>query len=389
MLRADNDSTAPDGKKPSVPKCLFDRLKGFKSTKSDSPSINPMEDRAAPGASDGKRAFPNRLFDRVRGHSKFTMSSCAPGSPATHSIENLAGKGTSSLFHVVIKAHWLTQHPVLLLNSRLKFSTPGVGTPPVASGAAASAQIVTGPTLAINVDQGNPMTPAGIHTSFTARRVLMPTQPRVLRRRPKSIEAAPQPQPTLTVYTATGPASAMNIDRNLVVSQNTPAMNPGSVSLMNINTSVLPGPDVPQEQSKFKEGVNVALDGCLMALRVAKEASEWNPFLKAALGGIVAVIDLAKTVSGNLQDMKDILGHIQGLLPILETSAKRLEGHKDGFGKENNLINFVITMQTELKKIQQMQSHGHFRHILQGTPDADTLQGIYKNISKALEQFKV
>ncbi|KAG6906212.1 hypothetical protein DXG01_015169 [Tephrocybe rancida] len=171
--------------------------------------------------------------------------------------------------------------------------------------------------------------------------------------------------------------------------------------------SALPVPNVRQDQSKFKgepasdltvhvltvghppEGVNVALDGCLTALRVAKEASEWNPVLKVALGGVMAAIDLAKTVRGNSQDMKDILDYIQRLLPILETSAKRLEGHKDDFGKGKNLMTFAITMQAELEKIQQMQSHGLFRRVLQGTPDADSLLGVYKNIGKALEQFKV
>ncbi|KAG6913928.1 hypothetical protein DXG01_003459, partial [Tephrocybe rancida] len=138
----------------------------------------------------------------------------------------------------------------------------------------------------------------------------------------------------------------------------------------------------------FKEGMNVALDGVLTALRVAKEASEWNPFLRAALGGVVAVIDLAKTVRGNSQDMKDILDRIQGLLPILETSAKRLERCKDDFGRGNNLMTFAITMQTELEKIQQMQLHGVFRHVLQGPKDVGALLGTYKNISEALEQFK-
>ncbi|KAG6825352.1 hypothetical protein H0H87_009729 [Tephrocybe sp. NHM501043] len=136
------------------------------------------------------------------------------------------------------------------------------------------------------------------------------------------------------------------------------------------------------------EGVSVALDGLLTALRFAKEASDWNPFLKAALGGIVAVVDLAQTVSSNSQDMKDILDRIQGLLPILETSAKRLEGRKDGFG-HGSLMTFASTMQTEVEKIQTMQSHSHFRRVLQGTEDMNTLLGVCKNISEALEQFKV
>ncbi|KAG6914100.1 hypothetical protein DXG01_002416, partial [Tephrocybe rancida] len=356
MLRADNDPTAPDGKKPSVPKRLFDRLQGSKSTKINSPSIHLTEDRAAPGASDGKRSVPKRLFNQVRGGSKFTKGSSAPSTPTTHSMENPAA-------------------PASVAQLVANILTPAV------SGAAASAHVVTaaGPTSVINVDQGDPMTQAG----------------------PAAVTKFDQGSSTTPA--TTGPASAVNIDHNFVVSQNAPgqytclylalfndcaAVNPGPVSLMNINASAPPSPNVPQEQSKFKDGLNVALDGCLTVLRVTKEASEWNPFLKAALGGVMAVIDLAKTVSSNSQDMKDILDHIQGLLPILETSAKRLEGHKDGFGKGRNLMNFAMTMQTELKKIQQMQSHGLFRRVLQGTPDADTLQGIYKNISEALEQFK-
>ncbi|KAG6904403.1 hypothetical protein DXG01_010317, partial [Tephrocybe rancida] len=216
--------------------------------------------------------------------------------------------------------------------------------------------------LVMNIDQGSPATPAavGLTSAMNNNEHSLAT-------------VAPSPG-----VSHNNPATAHQLSA---------ARN--CVSLMSINQSALPGLNVSQDQSKFKEGVNVALDGCLTVLRVAKEASEWNPVLKAALGGIVAVIDLAKTVRGNLQDMKDTLVHIQGLLPILETSAKRLEGRKDDFGRENNLMTFAIMMQTELEKIQQMQSHGLFRCVLQGTSDADTLLGVYKNISEALEQFKV
>ncbi|KAG6912650.1 hypothetical protein DXG01_013104, partial [Tephrocybe rancida] len=190
------------------------------------------------------------------------------------------------------------------------------------------------------------------------------------------------------------PTSVMNVNErssttiapNLVASQNNPARNP--VSLANVNQAAPPGPNVSQDQNKFKEGMNVALDGFLTVLRIAKEASDWNPFLKAALGGVIAVIDLANTVSSNSQDMKDTVAHIQGLLPIIESSAKRLEGHKDSFGKDKILMNFAITMQTELIKIQDMQLHGLFRRVLQGPKDATTLLGVYKNISESLEQFK-
>ncbi|KAG6903815.1 hypothetical protein DXG01_014722, partial [Tephrocybe rancida] len=86
--------------------------------------------------------------------------------------------------------------------------------------------------------------------------------------------------------------------------------------------------------------------------------------------------------------MKSTVARIQGLLPILEASAKRLEGRKDDFGKENNLMTFAITMQAELEKIQEMQSHGLFKRVIQGPKDATTLLGVYKNISESLEQFK-
>ncbi|KAG6907466.1 hypothetical protein DXG01_008802 [Tephrocybe rancida] len=319
-----NNPATPDGKKPSLANRILDRVKGSKPTTrnpaSSTAATQSMEDLIAPGASDGKRHFVKSLF----GSSKSTKSNLVSSAPATHSIENLAAPGASAI-----------QPATNVL---------GVVAAPVVPAAAASAQgvAVTGTTLAMNVYQGSPATPA--------------------------------------------------------------TMNP--VSLTNVDQSAPSGPNVPQAQSKFKgkpvlylevnvltvnyptEGMNLALDGCLTVLRVAKEASDWNPLLKAALGGVVAVIDLAKTMSNNSQDMKDTLNHIQGLLPILETSAKRLEGRKDGFGKANDLINFVITMQTELEKIQQMQLHGLFRCMLQGTRDADTLLGVYKNIGETLEQFK-
>ncbi|KAG6852844.1 hypothetical protein H0H87_009278, partial [Tephrocybe sp. NHM501043] len=179
-----------------------------------------------------------------------------------------------------------------------------------------------------------------------------------------------------------GPTSVMDDDSMTLVIDNVLSENNSD-----INQTAQPGPNVPRAQRKLKEGVSVALDGLLTALRVAKEASDWNPFLKAALGGIVAVVNLAQTVSSNSQDMKDILDRIQGLLPILETSAKRLEGRKDGFG-HGSLMTFASTMQTELEKIETMQSHSLFRRVLQGTEDMHTLLGVCKNITEGLEQFK-
>ncbi|KAG6914457.1 hypothetical protein DXG01_017166, partial [Tephrocybe rancida] len=347
MPPAHNDpiAPAPDGKKSSLGKPFLDRFKGPKSTESSSASstfaTQSTENRTAPSAADEKPSFSKRLLAPFKG-SKFIKSSSAPSTPAAQSVENLAAPSASAA--------------QLVANTGV-FIAPAVRAATSAQGIA-----VAGTTSAMNVHQGSPATTA-----------------------------------------AAGPMSAMNIDErslatavpNPGVSHNNPATvdpllaarNP--VPLTNINQSARPDPNISQDQSKFREGLNVALDGFLTVLGVAKEASDWNPFFKAALGGIVAVIDLAKTVSSNSQDMKDTLVRIQGFLPILETSAKRLEGRKDDFGRENNLMTFAIIMQTELEKIHEMQSHGLFRRVLQGTPDADTLLGVYKNISEALEQFKV
>ncbi|KAG6823381.1 hypothetical protein H0H92_010436, partial [Tricholoma furcatifolium] len=169
------------------------------------------------------------------------------------------------------------------------------------------------------------------------------------------------------------------------VSQTKAAIESGP--LPKVDQSMQPGAN--QAQSKFKEAMRVALDGLLTGITVAKEASDWNPFLKAVLGGVVAVVELAKTVHGNWQDMQDTVNRIEGLLPILETSERRLKGRKDGFSKEDKLMTFARSMQTELEAINKMQSHSLFRRVLQGTKDADTLLGIYKSIAEALEQFKI
>ncbi|KAG6905303.1 hypothetical protein DXG01_003579, partial [Tephrocybe rancida] len=254
----------------------------------------------------GKKPSPFKRFLGQLGASKSTKTSLISSTPVTHSLENLAAPASAA---------------------QLAANILSVATAPAVPGAAASAPVViaVGPTLVINVKQDNPMTPA---------------------------TAAPTVATKVNQGSSTIPA----------------AMN--SASLTNMIQSTPPGPNVSQDQSKFKEGVTVALDGFLTALRVAKEASEWNPFLKAALGGIVAVIDLGKTVSSNSEDMKDTLAQIEGLLLILETFAKCLEGCNDDFGKESNLLNFAIVMQTELVKIQEMQPHGLFRHVLQGPKDA-------------------
>ncbi|KAG6905368.1 hypothetical protein DXG01_003195, partial [Tephrocybe rancida] len=307
---------------------------------------------------DGKKPFVGkRIFDRVKG-SKSTKSSSAPSAAATQSMENLTApdgklsavkrllapfKGSkspkSSSTQNTPAAQSVENSAALGASAANIAANIGAVTAPAAPEAAVSAQVVTaaGPALAMTFDQGSPPTPA-----------------------------------------AAAPTSAINVNQGSfptavpsLISQTAPAMN--HVSLTNINQSTQPGSNVPHGQM----------------LRVANESSSWNPILKSALGSIVAVIDLVKTMSDNLQDMKDTLVCVQGLLPILETSVKRLEGCKDGFGKGSNVLAFGIMMRAELEKIWQMQSHGLFRRVLQGPKNAGTLLGVYKNISEALEQFKI
>ncbi|KAG6915420.1 hypothetical protein DXG01_011594, partial [Tephrocybe rancida] len=358
MSPADNNLTAQpaaaqaDGKKSSVRKRFLGQLGVSESTKSpalNNPTTRSMENMTAP---DGKSTV--KRFLGGFGGSQSTKNSLVSSTPATNSMDNLAALGASAT-HLAANISVATAPTVPEVAASIQVVTRGTHTSYFnISHQTLTYYTVVGTMPATNVDRGSPATPA-----------------------------------------VAGPTSAMNVNEhssttivpNLVASQNNPARNP--VSLANVNQAAPPGPNVSQDQSKFKEGMYVALDGCLTALGIAKEASDWNPFLKAALGGAVAVINLANTVSSNSQDMKDTLARIQGLLPILETSAKRLKGRKDGFGKDSILMNFAITMQTELMKVQKMQSHCLFRHVLQGPKDANTLLVVYKNISEALEQFKV
>ncbi|KAG6914754.1 hypothetical protein DXG01_015522 [Tephrocybe rancida] len=377
MPPADNNLTSQpvlDGKKPSIGNRIFDRVKGSKSTKSSSASnaaaTQSMKNLTVP---DGKLSTVKRLLAPFKG-SKSIKSSPTQSSPATQSVENLGGNTLgASVAHLAANI--------------------GAVTTPAAPEAAGSAQVVTAASTtasAMNVDQRSSTTPAAMD----------PTSAINVDQRSSVTTAAASPTPVMnfdpgnpTTPAAAVPTSPINVDQgnspttvpSLVVSQADPTMNP--VSLMSVNQSP-PGPDVPHGQSKFKDGLSLALDGLSTALRVINESSSWNPVLKLALGGVVAVIDLVKTVSDNSQDMKDTLVRIQGLLPILKTSAKRLEGRKDGFGKEGSLLAFAIMMQTELEKIQQMQSHGLFRRVLQGPKDANTLLDVCQKISEAFEEFK-
>ncbi|KAG6904885.1 hypothetical protein DXG01_006458, partial [Tephrocybe rancida] len=326
-----------DGTKPSAVKRLLGQLGVSKSTKSilvlSTAATKSVENVAAPASAAQPSA---NVLSVVRAAASVQVLTDMDTTSATNVDQDssMLPAGTHALLFTFAHAHTYTAaSPVLAMN----IDERGCMTLAAA-----------GPRSVTNIDQ---------HGSVTIVALGPPS-------------AMKADQRSSMAPAAVGPTLAMNIDEGsfipkAVISHNDPATNP--VSLTNINQSALPGPNVSQDQSKFKDGVNVALDGFLTALRVAKDSSDWNPFLKAVLGGVVAIIDLAKTVSNNLQDMKDTLACIQGLLPILETSAKRLEGRKDGFGKGNNLMAFAITMQAQLEKIQQMQSHGPFRHVLQGS----------------------
>ncbi|KAG6914509.1 hypothetical protein DXG01_016849 [Tephrocybe rancida] len=301
----------------------------------------PVDNTPIAPAPDGKESsLGKRFLDRVKSP-KSTKSSSASSTPAAQLMENQTASSAVSEKPSLSKRFLAPFKGSMFVKSSSTPSTP----------AARSVENLAalGIMSAMNVDQGSPATPAAA-SSMSAMNV----------NESGSVTTVP----------------------NLAVYPNNPARNPVSL------TNDLPGPNVSQDPRKIKEGMKVAFDGILTVLRVAKEASDWNPFLKAALGGIMAVVDLAKIVSSNSEDMKDTVARIEGLLPILETSAKRLEGHKNVFGKEKNLMNFAIAIQTELMKIQEMQSHGLFRHVLQGSKDATTLLGVYKNISESLEQFK-
>ncbi|KAG6915080.1 hypothetical protein DXG01_013550 [Tephrocybe rancida] len=380
MSPADNDPTgpAPDGKKPSLGKRFLGRFGVSESTKgpaSNNPTTRSMENLTS--------KLPNGKSPVKR-----FLSSLISSTPATHSMDHLTALDASAA-HLAANIGVATVATVPEGAASIQVVTSTRASYFAISYQALTFYTAMGATLA-TIDQGSPVTPVAA-SSMSAINV----------------------EQRISV-TPSGPTSATHINEhssttavpNLVISENNfPARNPAP--FMNDYQSAPPGPSVSQDQSKFKgelvsdlemhllmvkcpkEGVDVALDGILTVLRVTKEASDWNPFLKAALGGVVAVVDLAKTMHSNSRDMKDILDRIQGLLPILETSAKRLEGRKDDFGRGNNLMTFAITMQTELEKIQQMQLHGVFRCVLQGPKDVGALLGIYKNISEALEQFKV
>ncbi|KAG6917113.1 hypothetical protein DXG01_003933, partial [Tephrocybe rancida] len=411
MIPVDNNpaaqpAAAPDGKKPSFGKRFLDRVKDSKSTESSSAPNNPATRFMELTAPDGKKpAAVKRLLGRL-GVSKSTKSSLVSSTAATQSVGNVTAPASAAQ-----PAANIFGKPVHHFFTITQRRPPRVVTAPAVPGAAASVQVVTymDAISATNVDQGGSIPPAAAVSTSAAINLDQrdsvtpaaagPTSAMNINQRGSVTTVASRPLSTMNADqrrsmtpAVVGPTSAMNINQRssmpkVVVSHNNPTTNP--VSLTNINQLSPPGPNVPQVQSKSKEGMNIALDGFLTALRAAKDSADWNPFLKAALGGVVAVIDLAKVVSDNSQNMNDTLVRIQGLLPILETSAKRLEGRKDGFGKGNNLMTFAITIQAELEKIQEMQLHGLFRRVLQGPKDAGILLGVYKNISEALEQFKV
>ncbi|KAG6913232.1 hypothetical protein DXG01_008580 [Tephrocybe rancida] len=299
MSPADNNLTAqptaaPDGTKPSVRRKRsgflgrFGVSESIKSPASNNPTTRSMDNMAAP---DGK-STAKRFLGGSRG-SQSTKNSLISSTSATHSTDNLAALGASAV-HLAANIGKHAHHLFAITHRQAL----GVATAPTVPEVAASIQVVTrsthvscfnishlaltfyaavGTTPTTNVDQGSPATPAATSSTLAM-----------------NVDQGGSVTPA-----AASPTSAMNLNEhssstivpNLVASQNNPARNPES--LANVNQAVPPGPDVSQDQNKFKEGMDVALDGCLTALVIAKEASDWNPFLKAALGGVMAVINLA------------------------------------------------------------------------------------------------
>ncbi|KAG6887927.1 hypothetical protein C0995_011538 [Termitomyces sp. Mi166 len=137
----------------------------------------------------------------------------------------------------------------------------------------------------------------------------------------------------------------------------------------------------------------VAADGLVQALRIAKESADWNPFLKGALGGVVAVVDLVKElqqVSDNWQEMEAVLNRIISLLPIVHDLREHLQVCSPDIKKEMNYISKCAdVMQNEFKTIQEMQSHGLIRRGLQATSDARVLLGACKKITEAFDDLKL
>ncbi|KAG6828936.1 hypothetical protein H0H87_000317, partial [Tephrocybe sp. NHM501043] len=310
MPPADNSHTAqptvaPDGKKPSFPKRLLDRFKSReRSSAAGAPATRSMENLPV---LDVKPS----AFKRLSGAFKSTKSGIAPST-----VENLAAPSVSAAHRTA--------------------NIPDPAAAPMAAEGAAGAQVATSThtssfafahrvftfvsVSAVNVDQERSMTPA-------------PAGPTLVMDEGQHSSTAPVPDDVVSANNSGKYSHPLHLLSSISTALNT-------VSLTNVNQTAQPGSNVLQAQSKFKDGINVALDGLFIALRIAKEASEWKPFLKAALGGAVAVVELAMTVSSNSQDMKDTLDHIQGLLPILKTSAKRLEDRKDGFD-EGSLMTFA------------------------------------------------
>ncbi|KAG6828899.1 hypothetical protein H0H87_000445 [Tephrocybe sp. NHM501043] len=338
MPATDNNPTAqptvtPDGKKSSFAKRLIDPTES--SSAAGAPPTRLREKLTAPD-------IKPSAFKRLSEAFKSTKSGIAPSTLTTRSVENLATPPSVSAAHLA----------------------SNVPAPMVPEGGA-SAQVATTmvSVSSVNVHQESSTTPAPAGPTLVVD---------------DNQQSSPVPD---NVVSENNSGKYISLP-SVYVSSFTIVIN--TVSLSDVNQTAQPDPNVSQAQSKFK---GVSVDDLSTVLRLAKQASDWNAFLKAALGSVVAVIDLAKTVSSNSQDMKDTLDHIQGLLPILGTSAQRLEDCKYGFG-EGSLMTFAISMQTELEKMQTIQSHNLFKHVLQGTEDVHTLLGVYKNISEALEQFK-
>ncbi|KAG6887882.1 hypothetical protein C0992_010376 [Termitomyces sp. T32_za158] len=135
--------------------------------------------------------------------------------------------------------------------------------------------------------------------------------------------------------------------------------------------------------------MEVASDGFMETLIVAKESSDWNPLLKAVLGGLVALVDLGKQVGSNWKEMDMVLRRMNDLYPVVKKLTEHLHGNLANFGETTYLIRCATTLKDGCNKILELQSHNLIRRGLQVTSDASTIIDVYKEINTALDDLKL
>ncbi|KAG6873124.1 hypothetical protein C0995_002497, partial [Termitomyces sp. Mi166 len=143
-------------------------------------------------------------------------------------------------------------------------------------------------------------------------------------------------------------------------------------------------------KSSLKTLKEVAADGIIQALTIAKESADWNSFLKEAVGGVVAVVNLVMQVSDNWTEMEAVLNHINTLHSIVYILREDVQVHSLDIGRGMDYFDkCAFVMQNEFKIIREMQSHGMIRHGLQVTSDAEALLSACKKITQALDYLKL